>query len=308
MLMNKYFYTFLIAIIFSFFSCIKEYQVFYPYKNTGLSYLNQLQPRAKVLKFHNDSLFTYTSESGLTVNIKENSFEDVNGMISLHIENPDSQGDYIADRISFENQNKTLISGYNVISFYFTDDLGNHPILKKDALIEFKIPFGEIKIPAIYKFFNDKWTEEFISNENFKKTTWEVITGEEPILQKGYIFKTKEEGKYCLGTPIERQANVENLSVSLPKGFDVNNSIVQINYSDLNTNIEMFWDGENKTFQLPTGLKIPDNEASIIILSENAESQPFFGMKSVFIQQGESISIDVNKKTIDDIKNILNEL
>ena len=307
--MNKYFYTFLITIVFSFFSCIKEYQIFYPYKNTkGLSYLSQLQPRTKILKFENDSLFAYTSEMGLAIRIPGNSFENITGKINLHIENLGLPGDFISGRISLEDQNKRLISGYEVFSFNFTDDSGNDINLRKGAFVEFKIPYNEIKVPSIYKYHNEKWIEQLIDSEQFLKTTWEVTKDEGTFLQKGYIFKTDTEGRYCLGTGLDAESNIDKYKVSLPPGFDVNNSIVQIYFENINTNLEMYWDGETKTFQLPNGVRVPAMEGRIIVLSENSESQPFFGMKSAVVKQGNYINIDVSKKTIEDLKNILSNL
>ena len=306
MYMKKIFYTVLAIVLFN--SCIEEYEVFYPYKNTTISYLKQLQNEGEKAIIAKNKSFKQVFENGLIVELTENSFADIYDTINFSLKQVNTIGKLIANRISMEDVNKKLISNKNIIEFLFTDINGDNIPLKKGNFIKFKIPYNDLKIPNIYRLTSKGWIKSTYENDELIKSTWQVTTGEDPIIQKGYILTTDKQGIFCIGQTISEDHKIEKIRISLPGGFDVSNSIVQMTLPELNTNLEMYWDGESKTFELPHNLQLPDSKVNIVIISENSNDQAFFGMKYANLNNGDFIEVDVSKKRIEEIKSILDNL
>ncbi len=303
--MKKLFYTALVIVLFN--SCVEEYEVFYPYKNDTISYLAQLQDKKEKAIFSVSGNHVKTFSKGLIVELNDDFFEN-NDTINFSLKQINTIGKLVANRISMESENRKLIKNSNIIEFELSDTKGNDIALKKGIPIRFKIPYNDLKVPSIFRLTSKGWSKSAYENDILTKSSWEITSGEDPIIQKGYIFTTDRQGIFCIGQAITENAKIEKIRVSLPDGFDVDNSIVQISIPKLNTNIEMYWDGELKVFELPYNVKIPETEANIIVISDNANGQAFFGMKYASFNNGDLIKVDVSKKRIEEIKSILDNL
>ncbi len=304
--MKKIFYTVIAIVLFN--SCIEEYEVFYPYKNTTISYLNQLQNEGEKAVIAKNKRFKQVFEKGLIVELSENSFADNYDTINFSLKQVNTIGKLIANRISMEDVNKNLINNTNIIEFSFSDINGNNISLKTGNSIKFKIPYNNIKVPTIFRLTPKGWIISTYENDKLIKSTWEVTGSEDPIIQKGYIFSTDKQGIFCIGQTISENLKIDKIRISLPDGFNVDNSIVQMSLPELNTNVELYWDGESKTFELPHKLQVPETEANMIVISENSNMQAFFGMKYATLKNGDLIEVDVSKKRIEEIKSILDNL
>ena len=304
--MKKIFYTILAIVLFN--SCIEEYEVFYPYKNTTISYLKQLQNEGEKAVIAKNKSFKQVFEKGLIVELAENSFADSYDTINFSLKQVNTIGKLIANRISMEDVNKNLINNTNIIEFSFSDINGNHISLKTGNFIKFKIPYNNLKVPNIFRLTSKGWIISTYENDKLIKSTWEVTGSEDPIIQKGYILSTDKQGIFCIGQTISENLIIDRIRISLPDGFNVDNSIVQMSLPELNTNVELYWDGESKTFELPHKLQVPETEVNMTVISENSNMQAFFGMKYATLKNGDLIEVDVSKKRIEEIKSILDNL
>ena len=304
--MKKIFYTVIAIVLFN--SCIEEYEIFYPYKNTSISYLKQLQDEGEKTVFAKNENLKQKFENGLIVELAENSFEGIFDTVSLSVKQVNTVDKLIANRISMEDVNKNLINNTNIIEFSFSDTNGNNISLKKGNSIKFKIPYNKLNVPGIFRLTSKGWELSTYENDKLFKSSWKVTNNEEQIIQKGYIFTTDKEGVFCIGQTITENLTIDRIRVALPDGFNVDNSIVQMSLPEFDTNVELYWDGESKTFELPHKLIIPKTEANFIVLSENSNLQAFFGMKYATLENGELINVDISKKRIEDIKSILDNL
>jgi len=304
--MKKIFYTALAIVLFN--SCIEEYEVFYPYKNATISYMNQLQDKKEEATFIKNENLIKLFDKSLIVELSENLFDEDYDTINLSLLQINTIGKLVANRISMEDIDKKLIKNTNIIEFSLTDINGNDIALNKGKFIKFKIPYNDLKAPNIYRLTSKGWIKSSYENDILIKSSWEISSGENPIIQKGYIFSTDKQGIFCIGKNIEDNIKIEKVRVSLPDGFNVSNSVVQMSIPGLNTNIEMYWDGESKTFELPSNIQMPEIEVNIIVISDNSNGQAFFGMKYAKLNNGDLIEVDVSKKRIEEIKSILDNL
>ena len=287
-------------------SCLKEFDNFYPYRVDSLSYLDQLQEEHMFQIFDNKSGLEFFADDVIKITISPYTFEQSVDSVIFKWKILSNSGEYVSNRVSFIDENNVLISGIKVIEYDVFDKAGKQ--LNQLKSIKFGIPFNSIDDMSAFRYNGNTWFKSSLESDIIDFGSWEIINGENVQIREGYIVNTMKQGLLMIGYEIPHENSVSRLNIQLPDNFDVENSIVQILDSKHFNNLELNWDKDQKRFVIPDNIILPVNGLNIIVLSEDENKKPFFGMKYAVVNNNENISIELNQTRVEDIKAILGEL
>lgn len=295
----------------SFTSCFKEYETFIPYKNTNLSYLSDIQDNFNILEFKNNAGFRHVNIDGSVISIEQNAFPEVYNELKFQWRFLNSKKNLVAGRISMNDKYKNYLSHKQIIEFKIIDAKGKN--ISKEILktVEFRFPEINMGSVGIYRYESDYWAISKSAKDNLTASEWKVNTEAGEINQNGILFSTNEAGIIGLGTTIDKINLKNNIMIVLDDNFDVNNSIVQLVSKEKNFNYELSWDTELKAFILPDNELIANSDKfNVIVLSEDNDQNPFFGMELADITDNtlSNYKINVYKSNITDINEALKKL
>lgn len=301
----------LFFIFLSFTSCFKEYEIFIPYKNTNLSYLSDIQDDFNILEFKNNVGFRYVNIDGSVISIEQNAFPEKYNELRFQWRLLNSKKNLVAGRISMNDKYKNYLSHRQIIEFKIIDSTGKN--ISKEILktVEFRFPGINLNSVGIYRYESDYWTISKSSKDNLNASEWKVNTESGEINLTGILFTTSEAGIIGLGTTTDKINLKNNIMIVLDDKFDVNNSIVQMVSKEKNFNFELSWDTELKAFVLPDNELIANSvKFNVIVLSEDIDHNPFFGMELADITDNtlSNYKINVYKSNITDINEALKKL
>lgn len=301
----------LFFIVLSFTSCFKEYETFIPYKNTNLSYLSDIQDNFNILEFKNNAGFRHVNIDGSVISIEQNAFPEVYNELKFQWRFLNSKKNLVAGRISMNDKYKNYLSHKQIIEFKIIDSKGKN--ISKEILktVEFRFPEINMGSVGIYRYESDYWAISKSAKDNLTASEWKVNTEAGEINQNGILFSTSEAGIIGLGTTTEKINLKNNIMIVLDDNFDVNNSIVQLVSKEKNFNYELSWDTELKAFVLPDNELIANSDKfNVIVLSEDNDQNPFFGMELADITDNtlSNYKINVYKSNITDISEALKKL
>ncbi len=295
----------LIFILLFLSGCVKEYDYFIPYTNQSVNYTDRFKTKTMKFSFKNDQGFKYIANSGFQLVIPANSFEDKYESVDVLIDYNNSVKDLISNRIQTISANSRIISFDKIVSLKFQTDKNINIDSNENTEIELNIPYEKIDVPKLFRFIGKKWHKANDETSYIFKSTW--YSGDSTLV-KGYKLKIKKAARIALTSDIEPVSDVTELNVKLPKEFDVNNSLVQLVIKNTNTNIGLIWDDDNKFFTLPEDIVLPANDIIILVFSEEANNKYYFGMKYAKVNNGDIINLNIEQKTIDEIKHLINSI
>lgn len=301
----------LFFVVLCFTSCFKEYETFIPYKNTNLSYLSDIQDNFNILEFKNNAGFRHVNIDGSVISIEQNAFPEVYNELKFQWRFLNSKKNLVAGRISMNDKYKNYLSHKQIIEFKIIDAKGKN--ISKEILktVEFRFPEINMGSVGIYRYESDYWAISKSAKDNLTASEWKVNTEAGEINQNGILFSTSEAGIIGLGTTTEKINLKNNIMIVLDDNFDVNNSIVQLVSKEKNFNYELSWDTELKAFVLPDNELIANSDKfNVIVLSEDNDHNPFFGMELADITDNtlSNYKINVYKSNITDISEALKKL
>jgi hypothetical protein len=301
----------LFFIVLGFTSCFKEYEIFIPYKNTNLSYLSDIQDDFNTLEFKNNVGFRHVNIDGSVISIEQNAFPEIYNELKFQWRLLNSKKNLVAGRISMNDKYKNYLSHKQIIEFKIIDSKGKN--ISKEILktVEFRFPAITLGSVGIYRYESDYWAISKSAKDNLTASNWNVNTEAGEINLTGILFTTSESGIIGLGTTTEKINLKTDIMIVLDDNFDVNNSIVQIVSKEKNFNYELSWDTELKAFVLPDNELIANSEKfNVIVLSEDIDHNPFFGMELADITDNtlSNYKINVYKSNIMDINEALKKL
>lgn len=286
-------------------SCSKEHEIFYPYQNTSLSYLDQLKGEFEYSKYENSKGFVLSVDSTMKISIPALAVDQNLKNVLLKWKLIDMGGHIVGNRLTMKDESGKIISSKKILNFEIIDEKGNSLSLLKTVKICFSESNEKCKL---FRHNNLKWNIDIPESYFFGSSNFEYVVNGHLVSKAGYKIETKNPGLICLGQQYEDTNGINSLNVKLSDQFDVSNSIVQIEMPDIKSNVELYWDRNQKSFRLPDGILLPDNNLNIIVFSENDQLQPYFGMKYAVIENGDQINIEVQKTTIETIKESLDSL
>jgi hypothetical protein len=304
--MKNFFYIPLIILIFS--SCLKEHDIFYPYKKDKLTVLESLRGENQYLVFKNSNGLEFTDGNGLVIQVDKNSFNSESDSIILQWRQINSNRKIIADRLSMIEKSNYLISPATIIDFKFKDKKGNEIFLVQNKFINFSIPDTIFENLSIFRYDHYKWIFSKSGQDLISKHSWTVEIEGISVNKNGYLFKTQTPGIISLGKYLDKNWKSNEVLIDMHESYNVGNSVVQMVFPDLKFNIELEWDNEKRAFKIPENFLLPDNKLNIIVLSEDDNHNPYFGMKYAEITDDHKIKVEVFKSKIEDIKDILDKI
>ena len=304
--MKRFLYILSFVLIYS--SCVKEHDIFYPYKKDSISYLELLQGEKNYIVFENSDGLNYQEKNGLIISIDKNSFETSVDSIILQWQIIDSVRKVLAHRYSMVEKLNYLISPIAIVDYKIKDKKGNDISIKSNNYINFNIPDSSGVNAGIHRYELNKWILSKSGEEVLSHHNWTININNEPESVSGYLLKTKKSGVICISKYLERNWQSGDVFINLKKGFDVGNSIVQVMIPGTKFNMELSWDNDNKAFKIPSNFLFPHNKLNIIVLSEDENKNPYFGMKYAEISDENNIYIDVFKSKTEEIRNLLDKI
>lgn len=117
--MKNYFYISLITLIFT--SCLKEHDIFYPYKKDKLAVLESLKGENQYMVFKNSGGIKIIEANGFIISVDENSFSSTTDSVIIQWRQINSTRKIIADRFTMIEKSNYLISPTTIIDFKFKD-------------------------------------------------------------------------------------------------------------------------------------------------------------------------------------------
>lgn len=301
----------LFYLVISITSCFKEYEIFVPYKNSNLSYLSDIQDSFNIIDFKNNSGFRHVNIDGSVISIGQNAFPEVYNELKFQWRFLNSKKNLVAGRISMNDKYKNYLSHKQIIEFKIIDSKGKN--ISKEILktVEFRFPDISIGSVGIYRYESDYWAISKSTKDNLTPSNWKANTEAGEINVSGILFTTTEAGIIGLGATTDKINLKNNIMIVLDDNFDVNNSIVQMVSKEKNFNFELSWDTELKAFILPDNELIANSDKyNVIVLSEDNNHNPFFGMELADIKDNtlSNYKINVFKSNISDINEALKKL
>jgi hypothetical protein len=304
--MKNFFYISLLILIFN--SCLKEHEIFYPYKNDSLSYSDKLKTDNNYLFFKNNDYVKFTSKVGITIVLYPNSFPAQFDSLVLQWRILSDAGDMVRNRLTMIDKYKSLISSDLIIEFRFLDKKGVDITKEMSIPVDFLIPDKDLTNTGIYRYKTDIWDISKANEDLLDYAYWTINTESGTVNQKGIRFSTINSGLICLGNYADKKISSSELKIILPNRFDVSNSVVQLVSSDKKFNIELSWDVNSKSFFVPGNILLPDKNLNIIVLSEDSDNTPFFGMKYAEVGSNNDIDIELTKIKVEEIIKVLDKL
>ncbi len=295
----------LIFILLFLSACVKEYDYFTPYTNHSVKYIDQFKTKTLKFSFKNNQGFKYLTDSGFQLDIPTNSFDNKYESVSLLIDYNTSIKDLISKKIQTINKEGKIISFDKIVSLKFQTDKNININCKENTGIDLKIPYQKSDVPKLFKLLNNQWREVTNETSYVFKSTW---YSSDSTLVKGYKLRIKNAAQIALTSDIIEESEIRDLNIKLPSGFDVNNSLVQLVIKNTNTNISLIWDNDNKIFTLPEDITLPTNDIIILAFSENSNDKYYFGMKYAKVNNGDTVKIDIEQKTTEEIKHLISTI
>jgi hypothetical protein len=206
------------------------------------------------------------------------------------------------------DKSNSLISPIVIIDFKIVDKKGDETDLVKDKFVSFYFPDNSNSNPGIHRFSKDYWILSKNGEDQLSKQVWTVITENQTKHFEGILLKTQKSGVIGVTTYLEKKWKTEDLTIYLKDGYDVSNSIVQIVIPDSKFNLELLWNIEKKAFVIPDNFFLPDNRLNIIVLSQDSNMNPYFGMKYAEFNDENTIKVDVFKAKIEEIEQNLDKI
>lgn len=297
----------LFFIVFYFGSCINEYDVFSPYENVSINYINQFKSKTQRLTFSNSEKFEYTSSSGFQIEIPANSFGIEKGEINLYLDYSSTLGDIIGNKLNTITNDNKFYSFDKIIKLNFKNLENKEISLNNDSEVVLKVPYEKKDVPRLLFFNNNAWDYPNPEMTNVFKSTWYSYSPDTTLI-KGYKIKLNSLTKFALVSHIENEKSISDLRIELSEGFNVSNSLVQLVIKGTSTNISLKWDNNSKTFILPEGIDLPSDRIIVLVFSEDSDKNPYFGMNYAEVKDGDIVKIKLEQKEIKEIKDILNRI
>ena len=295
----------LIFILLYLSACVKEYDYFTPYINQSVDYIGRFKTKTLKFSFKNNQGFSYSNNSGLQLDIPANSFDNKYESVSVLFDYNNSIKDLISKKIQTIGSDGRIISFDKMLSLKFQTDKNISINCKDNTNIELNVPYQKNDVPKLFRLYNKHWQKLNDETSYIFKNTWRT---NDSTLVKGYKIKIKNADYIALTSDIETVSDITELNVKLPKGFDVNNSLVQLVLKNTNTNISLIWDNDDKNFTLPEGLTLPTNDIIILAFAENSNNKYYFGMKYAKVNNRDIVKLNIEQKTIDEIKHLINTI
>jgi hypothetical protein len=158
---------------------------------------------------------------------------------------------------------------------------------------------------------NTGWSIESEANEILKIQDWEISYKDNLILRKGYkIDVSNNIHWYSIGS-FEESMNSQNVNICVKTGkeFNSKNSLVYFVSSNKNTIIKInHIIGPNWEFCQSDMLLPKDLKGSFIVISYLGNDSYYFGMTNAVITNETHIEVDSEKKTLQEIREILSSL
>ena len=304
--MKNIFY--LSIIFFAFSSCIKEHDIFYPYKKDSLVLLESLKGENKYLVFRNSEGLNFFDENGFTMSIDKNSFTSLTDSIIIQWRLINTTRKIIANRFSMIDKSNYLISPYTIIDFKLKDNHGKEIQLLENSYISFSIPDSSVENLSIFRYYHNEWVLSKSGQDLISYHSWTYMKNGSSVNEKGYLYKTQNAGITGLGKYIDKNWKSTEIKIQMNDSYSVENTIVQMVFPDSKFNIELEWDNEKKAFIIPANFLFPHNKLNIIALSEDTDHNPYFGMKYAEITDENEVQIEIFKTKIEEIKDILDKI
>ena len=297
----------LFFIVFYLNSCVEEYDVFTPYVNDSIGYIEQFKTKPLILTFSNDEKFEYFSESGFQLKIPANSFPKEVDKVNVLMKYNTSLLDIISSGVQTTLADGTIFSFDKIFDFKFRDDKNNKIELNADKEILVKIPYSKNNVPQFFNYSNGFWHKTKPETIDINKSTW-FTNDVDSILVKGYKVRIKKAAHVALASNLTQEEKINDLSIRLEKGFDVSNSLALLTIKNTQAIISLKWNPEEKVFNLPENTILPLSDIVIIVFSEDSDKNIYFGMNYAKVTNGDIVDIKLERKNIKEIKQLIDSI
>ncbi len=218
-----------------------------------------------------------------------------------------------------ESEDKLLESNFNY-HLKFTQN-GNDLVLEPNAKVIFRVPFDDV--PADHYRFYGNNTNEVLSWDldgnynggnidadliNYTDWVYEDISGQN-WSDFGYQFTVDRLGWISISSYYGNDAlENTNICVEIPDEIGSANTKAFIIYKNLNSVQELKFNSDNSLFCENLGLTPLNEEVTIISISALADENYYLGMKEVIAGEQESFNIILQKRSKEEILDILGML